>query len=240
VVTGGAGGIGQACAFAARESGACVVVTDLDGDRAQTVAAAVDPAGEHSLAVATDVTNARHCRDLVAATVSRFGRVDGAVLAAGIARHVPLLDLTRGQWDAMIAVHLTGTFQCVQAFAAQMVTSGGALVYIASSVTLGVGPLHQAHYVAAKAGALGFVRAAARELGPSGIRVNAVSPGFTDTGLNDGLFDDADVRQRIQSTPLARIATPADVANVAMFLLGEASSFVTGQAILVNGGAQMY
>src|SRR6202034_2844053 len=113
--------------------------------------------------------------------------------------------------------------------------SGGALVYIASSVTLGIGPLHQAHYVAAKAGALGFVRAAARELGPSGIRLNAVSPGFTDTGMNDDLFDDADVRPRVQSTPLGRIATPSDVANAFMFLLGAASSFITGQTVLVNG-----
>jgi 2-hydroxycyclohexanecarboxyl-CoA dehydrogenase len=240
VVTGGAGGIGRACALAARKLGARVVVADLAGEQAHSVAATIDPAGEHSLAVATDITDAQSCRDLVAATVDRFGRVDGAVFAAGIARHVPLLELTGEQWHSMLAVHLTGTFHCVQAFAARMMTSGGALVYIASSVTLGIGPLHQAHYVAAKAGALGFVRAAARELGPSGIRLNAVSPGFTDTGMNSELFDDADVRQRIQSTPLARVATPDDVASVAMFLVGEASSFVTGQTVLVNGGAQMY
>jgi 3-oxoacyl-[acyl-carrier protein] reductase len=240
IVTGGAGGIGRACAVAARNAGARVVVADLDRDRAQAAAAAIDPDLEHALGVAADVTRAEDCAAMVEAATARFGGLDGAVLAAGVAQHVPVLELTRQQWDAMLAVHLTGTFLCVQALAARMAPAGGALVYVASTVTLGIGPLHHAHYVAAKSGALGFVRAAARELGTRAIRLNAVSPGFTVTSLNDGLFRDEDIEERIRATPLGRVAEPADVAGVATFLLSDASSFVTGQTILVNGGAQMW
>lgn len=112
-------------------------------------------------------------------------------------------------------------------------------MYVASSAAAGLGPPHQAHYVAAKAGALGLVRAAARELGEHGIRVNAVSPGFTRTALNTGLFTDEEIRQREQATPLGRVAEVGDVADAVLYLLGPGSGFMTGQTLHVNGGTHM-
>ncbi|MET7736751.1 SDR family oxidoreductase [Streptomyces sp. NPDC005402] len=150
--------------------------------------------------------------------------------------------MTRAQWDDMLAVHLTGAFLCIRSMARALIARGGRggpIVYVASSVAAGLGPVHQAHCVAAKAGALGLVRAAARVLGCHGIRVSAVSPGFTNTEMNAGLFSDDSVRDRAKQTPLGRVAEPADVAGAVTFLLGNASGFMTGQNVHVNGGVHM-
>ena len=238
VVTGAASGIGRACAIAAARGGAAVTLADRDAHGLRDLAAELATGGAHVQAVPTDVTDERQCEHLADAA-ERLGPLNGVVLAAGVAAHVPLLEMSRDAWDAMLAVHLTGAFLCLRAAARAMTASGGSIVYVASSVTAGLGPLHQAHYVAAKAGALGLVRAAARELGPHGIRVNAVAPGFTRTALNTGLFTDADIEQRAQAAPLGRVADPEDVADAAMYLLSDHSAFQTGQTLHVNGGTHM-
>lgn len=241
VVTGAASGIGRQCALRAAALGAAVLLADLDGDGlAATAAAGEALPGELAVLVA-DVREEDDCGRLAAEAVRRFDRLDGGVLAAGVARHTPLLELGRDEWDSMLAVHLTGAFLGVQALARVLVAQGegGSLVYVASSAAAGLGPLHQAHYAAAKAGALGLVRAAARELGPTGVRVNAVAPGFTQTPMNDGLFDGEHVDARARATPLGRVAQPADIADVVTFLLGDGSRFMTGQTLHVNGGVHM-
>lgn len=240
IVTGAAGGIGRACARAAAAQGASVVLGDLDPAGLEAAAQPIG-AGARVHCVPVDVTDEGQCDDLVAAAEQRFGRVDGAVLAAGVARHVPLLDMTRTEWERMLAIHLTGAFLCLRAAAAAMVRAGrgGSVVYVASTAAAGLGPLHQAHYVAAKAGALGLVRAAARELGPLGVRVNAVSPGFTRTPMNDGLFTAEEVRRREADAPLGRVAEAEDVADAVTFLLGDRSGFVTGHNLQVNGGSYL-
>lgn len=239
IVTGAAGGIGRACAAAAAAQGASLVLADADPAGLEAVAAQL--AGAEVLRVPADVTDEAQCDGLVAAAEERFGRLDGAVLAAGVARHVPLLEMTRAEWDRMLAIHLTGAFLCLRAAATAMVRAGrgGSVVYVASTAAAGLGPLHQAHYVAGKAGGLGLVRAAARELGPHGIRVNAVSPGFTRTPLNEGLFTEEEVRRRAAAAPLGRVAEAADVADTVTFLLGDRSRFTTGQNLQVNGGSYM-
>lgn len=241
VITGAAGGIGQACALAAARAGARVVLSDLHDDALAQVATHVADVGADVVTVPVDVTDERQCNDLMGVAHNRFGRLDGAVFAAGIARHVPLLEMTRAQWENMQAVHLTGAFLCLRAAATLMAqrAGGGSVVYVASTAAGGAGPLHQAHYAAAKAGALGLVRAAARELGPLGIRVNAVSPGFTMTPMNVGLFTEDEVRKRGDAAPLRRVAEPTDVADTVSFLLADASRFTTGQNLQVDGGASL-
>jgi 3-oxoacyl-[acyl-carrier protein] reductase len=240
VITGAAGAIGGACAMALARDGAQIVIADLDSERLTVAAEELGAAGASVRPIVTDVTDAGSCSDLAAAAVERMGGIDGAVFAAGVARHVPLLQMSLEQWESMLAVHLTGAFLCLQAVGRVMVSQrSGSMVYVASSVAAGLGPPRQAHYVAAKAGALGLVRAAARELGAYGVRVNATSPGFTDTSMNSGLFSAEELRQRAEQAPLGRVAEPADVALTAEFLLGEGSGFMTGQTLHVNGGAHM-
>lgn len=240
-VTGAASGIGRACAIRLATKGIRVVLADLDAAGLRETEQLIKAEGGTSIGLRVDVTDRADCVALVDAGLCRLGGLDGAVLCAGTAQHVPFLKLCRADWDAMLGVHLTGAFLCLQTIAASMVERrvAGSLVYIASSVTAGLGPPRQAHYVAAKAGALGLVRAAARELGPFGIRVNAVSPGFTRTPLNAGNFTDAELAERAASAPLGRVAEPQDVTGAVEFLLGPESSFMTGQTVHVNGGAYM-
>jgi 3-oxoacyl-[acyl-carrier protein] reductase len=239
VVTGAGSGIGRACATAAFRSGASVVLADIDGEAAKRTGAEVDPDGHRTVVRNIDVTDPGQCADLARAPVEHFGRLDGAVLSAGIANHVALLELTDRAWHEMLAVHLTGTFYCLRAFGRALAGDGhgGSLVYVGSTAADGAGPIGQAHYVAAKAGAQGLVRAAARELGPLGIRVNTVAAGFTRTPMNDGLFTAAEIAQRAAAAPLGRVAEPEDIARMVKFLLSADSGFVTGQTIYVNGGA---
>ncbi len=224
LVVGGASGIGAATVSLLRDAGATVVVADLqagDGDEA------------------LDVTDGEAVDRLVTELVARHGRIDIAVNAAGVAgTHETVAESDPARWDHMIAVNLTGVYRCTRAELAVMVPSGrGAIVNVASAAGA-IGVPGMAAYSASKHGVVGLTRSAALEVARSGIRVNAVLPGSTRTPmLAEFTGDEAALERMGRATPIGRLAEPAEVARAIVWLASDDSSFVTGEALAVDGGA---
>ena len=248
VVTGAGSGIGRAiaCRFASEE--ATVFVADIDAAGASATVDEIVSAGGDAHPVDCDVADPASVTALFEAADARAGRVDVLVNNAGVAL-TPLapgeqpfpadlpVGITDGQWDRMLRVHLYGTFSCTRAAVHRMAaTGGGSIVNMASVAAMAGGG--QLHYSAAKAGILGFTRAVAHQVGPHGIRVNAVCPGRIDTPMTKGATS-ANQEAVVARTPLRRIGQPDDVANAVLWLASDESSFVTGQWISPNGGILM-
>lgn len=239
-VTGGASGIGRASAVLAAQSGARVVAGDLNDDLLADLAT---EAKARELAIETvhlDVADTDNVEEFVATADARSD-LYGLVSSAGISPDTPALDLSLAQWHQVIAVNLTGTFLVDQLAARAMVAHGrgGSIVNIGSAVgTTGSGSL--THYAATKGGVASLTRSLARELGPSNIRVNCVSPGgAVNTPLMWSRVSEEYVEQRVAGLPLQRIGEPADLAYCIGFLLSGLSTWITGQNIQVNGGSLM-
>lgn len=245
IVTGGGHGIGRAyCLGIAREGGKAVVA-DIDGAAAARVAREVEQAGGEALAVPTDVASAASCQAMAQQTLDRFGRIDGLINNAAIFLSVPLQhggaqDITEDEWDRVMAVNVKGVWLSSRAVLPTMKERRqGSIVNISSNMAF-QGVQGMMHYVVSKAAVLGFSRVLARELGPFNIRVNTIAPGLT---LSEDDPTEETIRQNEQSARsrvLQRVERPEDVVGTALYLLSDMSSFVTGQAILVNGGAVMH
>jgi 3-oxoacyl-[acyl-carrier protein] reductase len=236
LITGAARGIGAATAARFAAEGADVVIADFDLAAAEETAAAID-----GRAVQCDVTSREQVEAAVEAAAAPTGRLDALVTCAGIIRDNLLHKLTDDDWDAVIATHLRGTFLSVQAAQRLMVAQkSGSMVLISSTSALG--NRGQANYAAAKAGIQGLAKTLAIELGPFGITVNCVAPGFIATamteqtaarmGVSFAEFTEAVAAQ----TPVRRVGQPDDVAGVIAFLCSDDASYVSGQVIYVRGG----
>jgi NAD(P)-dependent dehydrogenase (short-subunit alcohol dehydrogenase family) len=233
IVTGGASGIGRACARRLAAEGARVVVADLDGQRASTVALGIGDS--RALGVAVDVRSRADCEAMVAGGLAAFGRVTGLISAAGVNQPPrTVADMTEDEWQRVIDINLTGTLWTIRAVAPHL-GPGSAIVTLASGgarvVRKGV-----AAYAASKAGVLAVTKVAALELGGQGVRVNAIVPGFIDTEMNRAKLT-AERRAAIErSAPLGRVGNPDEIASVASFLLSTDSSYISGDLIAVDGG----
>lgn len=245
VVTGGARGIGYAIARAAANSGAAVALLNLDHAGMELAAArlASEVEGAKVLTQVCDVSSYEQVVAAGKALEEHWGRTDVLVNNAGIAHHVPAEEMTVAQWDRMLAVNLSGTFFCSQVFGRAMIAAGsGAIVNIASMSGLIVNrPQPQLAYNVSKAGVIMLTKSLAAEWAPHGVRVNAVAPGYTRTDLIEDLLDTDMARNFwIAGTPMARMASPEEIADVVLFLASDAASFVTGETLVADGGYTLW
>ncbi|MCZ6449511.1 MAG: SDR family NAD(P)-dependent oxidoreductase [Deltaproteobacteria bacterium] len=239
IVTGSSQGIGRAIALGFAREGAKLVVGDLKVDGAEAVAREIQGVGAEALALEADVSSEASAMNLKEQALRRFGRVDILVNNAGIYLHSPTTQMTEEEWDKVLDTNLGGNFLCSRAVVPQMrAQKGGRIISVASAIAFR-GAKSGSHYAASKAGIVGFVKALARELAPDGITVNAVCPGIADTALPRGHRSDEELYARAKQIPLGRIAQPGDIAGVMNFLASDAASYITGQALLVDGGALM-
>lgn len=241
-ITGGAMGIGYAIAVRVLEAGARVLIADYDAAKAEAAAARLDPTGARARWVRVDIATTEAGPAMVSAAVEAFGRLDVLVNNAGIYPFAPLLDMPAEMLDRVLAVNLRGTILAAQAAARQMVAQGegGRIVNIASVDGLHPSMVGLAAYDASKGGVVMFTKNLALELAPHGILVNAIAPGgvFTEgvrrmQGLDDNAAEPPASGVNI---PLGRMARPDEIATVAVFLAAPASSYMTGEVVVVDGG----
>ncbi len=235
IITGAAQGIGLATALKFAREGAVVIVCDM---RPEAVDAAVRQcleAGARAEGFVVDVTQREQVDAMVAAVKHRHGRIDVLVNNAGITKDARLQKMTLQQFDAVIDVNLRGVFHCAQAVADTMVAQGRGVILNASSVVGIYGNFGQTNYAASKFGVIGFTKTWSRELGPKGVRVNAVAPGFIETPILGSIPDKVLAHMREQ-VPLHRLGKPEEIANVYAFLASDEASYVNGAVIEVSGG----
>jgi glucose 1-dehydrogenase len=238
LVAGAGGGIGGAGAEALAREGAAVFCTDGDGAAAEATAARIRAAGGRAAASALDVRDRVAVDAVVAAVLHAFRRLDIVLESAGIAHRLDFLDIDAETWDRIIAVNLTGMFHVGQAAARQMVKqgSGGSIINVTSQLAEVARP-ERAAYVASKGGARSLTRAMAVDLAAHGIRVNAIAPGPTLTGLTRANYADPEARRATEALiPLGRLGQPDDLVGAVLFLASEESRWVTGSTVTVDGG----
>jgi 2-hydroxycyclohexanecarboxyl-CoA dehydrogenase len=240
IVTGGGSGIGLAIAERLAADGMAVAIFDRNGESADEAAAKIVTAGGAAVGLTVDVTDRPAIDAGVDEARARLGAPTVLVNSAGLDGFGPFLQITAETWNRIIEVNLTGTFHVCQAVVPHMIQAGwGRIVNISSSSAQGGQPL-MTHYVASKAGVIGFTKALALELGPKGITVNTIPPGFIDTPMlrkseRRGLLGEG-VDHHAARTPVRRVGRPEDIAAACSFLVRDEASYVTGQVIGVNGG----
>jgi 3-oxoacyl-[acyl-carrier protein] reductase len=236
VITGGSGGIGRETALLFAAEGARVTVTGCSKlDAGARTVEEIGQTGGEALFLPLDVTDEEQVLRVREETLARYGRIDILVNNAGIVSDGFLTKLTRQAWDKVIDVNLTGMFNCTRTMVPAMIDNRFGRVINAASVVGIYGNLGQSNYVATKAAIIGLTKVWARELGPKGVTVNAVAPGFVATGMTAGLPEK--VLNRVKErTPLGRLGEPREIAYAYLFLASDEASFVNGVILGVDGG----
>ena len=236
LITGAARGIGKAIALRFAEEGANIAFTDLAVN--EDTQAEIEAKGVKAKSYASDASNFAQTEDIVKQVKEDFGAIDILVNNAGITKDGLMLRMSEQQWDAVINVNLKSAFNFVHACVPIMLRQrGGSIINMASVVGVH-GNAGQSNYAASKAGLIALAKSIAQEMGPKGIRANAIAPGFIDTAMTQALPEDVR-KEWCQKIPLRRGGTVDDIANVATFLASDLSSYVSGQVIQVDGGMNM-
>jgi NAD(P)-dependent dehydrogenase (short-subunit alcohol dehydrogenase family) len=238
LVAGAGGGIGGAGAEALAREGAAVLCADIDGAAADATAARIHAAGGRAAGLGLEVRDRAAVDEAVALAVHEFGRLDILLDCAGISHRGNFLELDPAVWDRIIAVNLTGMFHLGQAAARQMIKqgSGGSIINVTSQLAEVARP-ERAAYVASKGGGRSLTHAMAVDLAAHGIRVNAIAPGPTLTGLTRASYTDPEARRATEALiPLGRLGQPDDLVGAVLFLASDESRWVTGSTVTVDGG----
>lgn len=236
VVVGGTTGIGRALALGLADAGADVVATGRRPASVDEVAAAIEAKGRRTLRQPADVADRASLGALCDGCLEAFGKVDVVVAAAGVTKRVATLDMAEADWQTILDTNLTGMLRTYQTFARPMIARGaGRLIGIASLASF-VGLLEVSAYGASKAAVAGLTRALAVEWAPHGVTVNAIAPGVFETDLNRGLLKGPRGQEFLTRTPMRRFGRVDELVGAAVYLASDASSFVTGQLLVVDGG----
>jgi len=240
LVTGSTGDLGKRMVLRMARAGADVVVHDLPqvGERAKLLAAEAQALGREALVVLANVADAQEAERLLGEAAAWKGKLDILVNNAGITRDDLLFRMTDEQWQEVIDVNLSGVFYCLRAAARIMGKQQFGSIVNVSSVSGMMGNRGQCNYAAAKAGVIGLTMSAARELASRGVRVNAIAPGFIESAMTDKIPDNLKLMM-LAMIPLQRRGTPEEVAEAVLFLASDASAYVTGQVLRIDGGLMM-
>jgi len=241
LITGGASGIGRATALLFAREGATVVIADLNAQRGQAVVNEIIQAGGRACFESVDVTRASDCQRVVERTQHEFGKIDILFNNAGIIRRATILDLSEEEWDRVMAVNVKSIFLLSREVIPHMQKAGGGSIINTASGWGLTGGAKAAVYCASKGAVVLLTKAMAVDHGPQNIRVNCICPGDTDTGMLRSEAEQlGEARDRFLSEaakrPLGRVGTPEEIARAALYLASDASSFVTGTALVVDGG----
>jgi 3-oxoacyl-[acyl-carrier protein] reductase len=233
-ITGAARGLGRATALAFAREGASVAICDI-GASDSGLANEIEIAGARYAYFPCDVTKSDQVADVVKAISAKLGAIDILVNNAGITQDATLAKMTEDQWNAVIGVNLSGVFLCAKAVIPGMIEKKSGKIINLSSVVGLYGNFGQTNYAATKSGVIGMTKTWARELGPKGINVNAVAPGFIGTEMVQKMPQDV-LENMKQRTPLRRIGEPQDIANACVFLASREADFINGAVLSVDGG----
>jgi len=240
LVTGGGSGIGRASSLAYARDGAKVVIVDVNVEGGEETVQSIKEAGGEAILVHADVSKAVEVQQMVDRTVEAYGRLDCAFNNAGVSGRSrgTMVDHSEEEWDRVIGTNLKGVWLCMKAQIPQMLKQGGGAIVNNASVAGLVGIRRTSAYVAAKHGVVGLTKAAALEYAESGIRVNAVCPGYINTPLVRSVFDQLEGMEEevIARHPLGRLGEPHEIAEAVVWLSSDAASFVTGHTMTVDGG----
>jgi 3-oxoacyl-[acyl-carrier protein] reductase len=238
LITGAAQGIGKSIALTLAKSGADIAVSDVNMEKAEETAKEIEGLGRRAIALKGNVASVTDAEKMVEETVAGLGKVDILVNNAGITRDGLMLRMKEEDWDLVIDVNLKGVFNCTKAAVKHMAKQRSGRIVNIASIVGEMGNAGQANYSASKGGVIALTKTVAREFASRNVNVNAVAPGFIKTAMTDALPDAA--REALtKQIPLERLGTPEDVANAVLFLVSDASNYITGQIINVNGGMYM-